>query len=86
MQVEATKFVSGIRKGKRIPQIVSDYEFLFFTEIAYEKLKARGGIFIYSNAQFESKDLSICQRNPQTNLKTLVNCADVKIYLYLMIG
>ena len=57
---------------------VSGSRILSITELAYEQLKARGGIIIYSNAQFESKELSIYQRNPQTILKSLINRADVK--------
>ena len=49
--------VSGIRKCKWIPQTVSGFRILFNTEIVYEQLKA--GIFISSNAEFKSKDLTI---------------------------
>ena len=51
--------VSGIRKCKRIPQNVIGFIILFITELAYEQLKARAGILIYSYAKFKSKDLTI---------------------------
>ena len=50
MRVESAKFVSGIRKYKRTSQTVYEFRFLFTTELAYEQLKSRAEIFIYSNA------------------------------------
>ena len=36
-----------------------DSEFLFFTELACEQIKARAGVLIYSNADFKGKDLTL---------------------------
>ena len=59
MYVETAKFVSEIRKYKRIPQTVSGFRNLFNAEIVSEQLKARAGILISSNAEFKAKDLII---------------------------
>ena len=45
--MESAKFVSGIRKCKRIPQTEKDFRKLFITELAY------------ALAEFKSKDLAI---------------------------
>ena len=57
--MESKKFVGGIRKRKRIPKIVSGFRIVFNTELAYEQLKAGAGIHIFSNAEFQSKYLTI---------------------------
>ena len=49
--MEFEKIVGRIRKCKRIPKIVSGIRILFITEFAYEQLKARAGIHIFSNAE-----------------------------------
>ena len=43
----------------RIPQTVSGFRILFITELAYEQVKARAAIFIYSDAEFKGKDLTL---------------------------
>ena len=57
--MESAKFVRGTRKCQRIPQNVSEFRILSITEFAYEQLKARVGILIYSNAQYKGKKLTI---------------------------
>ena len=62
MIVESAKLVSGIRKCKRIPQTLIGFRILFITKLAYEQLKARAGIFIYSKGNWKEmkwKDLTI---------------------------
>ena len=76
MIVESAKLVSGIRKCKRIPQTLIGFRILFITKLAYEQLKARAGIFIYSKRELkgiEMEGLNHCRRYPRTNLKTFVN-------------
>ena len=51
--------VSGIRKYKQIPQTVNRFRNLFITELAYQQLKAGAGELIFSNPEFECKDLII---------------------------
>ena len=53
------QIVSRIRKCKWNPQTVNGFRMLFFSELAYEQLKARAGILIFSNEEFKSKDLTI---------------------------
>ena len=88
--------VSRIRKCKWNPQILhaesanvsgfrnllKDFAFLFITELGYEQLKDRGGIFDLLSIGTQ-KNLSICQRNPQTKLKKFVNYADVKSFVLI---
>ena len=59
--------VSGIRKSKRN---------LFITELAYEQLKARARIHIYSKAKFKKQQSNFYHRNPQTNHKTFTKSVD----------
>ena len=58
MYLESEKFVSGIRKSKRIPQTKWIHSSVF-TELANKQLKARAGFLIYSNAGFKVKVLTI---------------------------
>ena len=51
--------VSGSRKCKWNTQTESGFRFFFITELAYEYLKARAEILIFSNEEFQSKDLII---------------------------
>ena len=46
-------------KCKRNPQTVNGFRILFNTELAYEQLKTRAGIFISSNAEIKSKESTI---------------------------
>ena len=50
---------SGFYNGEWIPQKVSGVRTYFLNELAYEQLKARAGILIFSNAEFKSKVLTI---------------------------
>ena len=59
--MESVKFVTGIRKLEWIPQTASGFRILFMTDFAYEQLKARAGVFIYSNAEGKGKDFIHCQ-------------------------
>ena len=51
--------VSGICKCKWNPQTVSGFQVSIITVLAYEQLKDRAEILIFSNAEFKSKDLTI---------------------------
>ena len=46
-----------------------DSEFLFITELAYQQLKARARILIFSNEEFKSKELTIVSENHEQILK-----------------
>ena len=75
--------VSGIRKCKWNPQTVSGFQILFITELAYEQLKDRAEIPLFSNAEFKSKDLTIVSGiHEQVSRHWLTKSVDV-IYYYL---
>ena len=69
-QANIAKLVSGIRTCKWVPQTVSGFRVLFFTELAYEQLRARAGILIYTNVKFKCKDLTIVSGIHEKNFKT----------------
>ena len=57
--MKSAKFASGLRKSKRNQQTVYVFRILLITDLAYQQLKARARILIYSNAEFKSKVLTI---------------------------
>ena len=78
MLVESANFVRKIRNCKRIPQSVSGFRISSYTELAYEQLKAIAGVLIYSNAEFNGKDLTIVSGiHEQISKYLLTKLADV---------
>ena len=65
------RFVSGIHLqfGTCLKVCLRD---LFITELAYEKITAKAGIFIYSNAEFKVKDLTLVSGIPEQISKHLL--------------
>ena len=61
-----------MHKIQRIPQIVRGFRILSITELAYEQLKPRARILIYSNAEFKGTDLTIVSRIREQISKHLV--------------
>ena len=55
--METAKFVSGVRKCKRIAQTVSGFRISLIFELAIEQLKSRAGIRIFSKAEYKRKNL-----------------------------
>ena len=83
MKVKSAKFVSGIHKFTRIPQTVSGLRNLFKSELGYEQLKSRAGIVIYSNAEFEGKNLIIVNGiREQISKHLLTKSVDVTFYYF----
>ena len=75
--------VSGVRKGKRVTQTLSGFRILFISELAYEQLKARSEILIYSKAEFKGKDLTIVSGiHKPISKHLLTKSVDVTFYYF----